>query len=441
MTTSTMIREILDYLKKHPDSSFPDLKKGLGVPVTDFKDDFYNLKNDKYLSQKTIHGQDSNGNLKSYHVFRVSPKGLELLLNLSKTENLENKENTLKSDSKKVFISHAYNDKKIADRIINKLVLPNLNIEKEDIFYTSKRETGIGISQNWRNTIKHNIIQCKIYIALITSNFQKSEMCLNELGAAWVLNKTIYPIILPPVKLDNFSLLISDLQALIISNPIDIRSFLNSLQIDLEKLYNIGPRTDTDLEKEIIKYGKSLRQFLRKNPSHFKIPSSPKNDRKSDLKISPHIGDPDDESFKGLNLKFIDISIENTSNKSIEFDIEMKVHKNPDCKIILQKDLKELIKKQQQKPRGPFDYGLIDIRTPSFDFDVHSKEFKDYILVSRIKLRNQKTAVRLSQQDIEVDVFNKNVLIIKKGATKIKAEITIRSDDFTEGILFRTIEI
>jgi hypothetical protein len=433
-----MIKEILEYLNNHPDSSFLELKKGLNIPVSDFKDDFYNLKNDKYLSQKTVYGQDKNGNRQSYHVFRVSPKGLEFLLSLSKAENLDI---TLETESKKIFISHSYTDRKIADKIINKLLLPNLTIEKKDVFYTSDRETGIPISLNWRNKIKLNIIQCKIYIALITTNFQSSEMCLNELGAAWVLSKTIYPIILPPVKLDNFSNLISDLQALDISNPIDIRSFLNSLQLDLKKLYDINPKIDTDIENEILKYGKSLRQYMRKNPSHFKSPEIKRNDRKTDLKITPIIGDPGDEMFKGLDLQYIDVSIENISHKSIEFDVEMKVFKHTECNIILEKDLKKILKERLKKPRSPFDYGLSDIEPLTIDFDVNSKDFSEYILLSRAKLRNQKTAVSIAQHDIENDIFNKSLLIIDKGSKLIKMEVTIRSDDFTDGILHRTFEI
>jgi hypothetical protein len=126
-----------------------------------------------------------------------------------------------------------------------------------------------------------NIQECDIYIALITKNFRESEMCLNELGAAWVLDKIIYPLILPPINYNNFGLLISDLQALDISKPVNIKSFLISLQSDLLKFSEIDFRSGVNMENMIVKFGKSLRQFLRQNPNIFKS-KEPKDYKKTE---------------------------------------------------------------------------------------------------------------------------------------------------------------
>jgi len=217
-----MIRTILEYIRDHPESSFPEISEGLGIEVEKWKNDFYSLKNDKYLNVIRTKKSDNHGNPLFINSFRLAPKGLELLLKLSE----ENKRTQNKNqDSKKIFISHSFKDRKITDRIIKKLLLPIFELDKNDIFYTSNQETGIPISSNWRNKIKTQIKECPIYVALITPNFQSSSTCLNELGAAWVLDKRIYPLILPPISYSNFGLLISDLQSLDISKAVNINSF------------------------------------------------------------------------------------------------------------------------------------------------------------------------------------------------------------------------
>jgi len=102
---------------------------------------------------------------------------------------------TSRTDKKKIFLSHAYEDRKIADRIIDKILVPVFELDKRvDIFYTSKRETGIRSSLHWRNKIKSSLINCEIFIALITTNYKQSEMCLGEIGAAWVQKKNLFNI-------------------------------------------------------------------------------------------------------------------------------------------------------------------------------------------------------------------------------------------------------
>lgn len=166
-------------------------------------------------------------------------------------------------------MSHAYLDSRIADRIINKLLIPIFSLDKQrDIFFTSKRKTGIRSSINWKNNIKQNLKDCDVFIALITTNFKQSEMCLGEIGAAWVLNKKIYSLILPPINHQNFSEVISELQADMLMKKEDVDMFIESLATDLKKLYDIE-KTVESLDDYVMKFHKSLRSYKRKNPHLF----------------------------------------------------------------------------------------------------------------------------------------------------------------------------
>lgn len=172
---------------------------------------------------------------------------------------------------KKIFLSHSYRDKDIAIKIVEKLLIKIFVINKQsDVFFTSKRETGIESSINWRKHIKTNLQDCDIFIALITTNFKESEMCLAEIGAAWALNKKIYPLIIPPIKYENFSPVIAELQADMLLKREDVESLISSLKIQLKEMFGIDIQPNVDISKCITAFLKSTKGYLQKNPDLFK---------------------------------------------------------------------------------------------------------------------------------------------------------------------------
>lgn len=175
----------------------------------------------------------------------------------------------MESNSKKIFLSHAKLDREIANRIIDKLIVPIFNMDKQkDVFYTSRRETGIRSNTNWRDNIKEKLTECKIFIPLITVNFKNSEMCLSELGAAWALNKDIYPLLLPPINYDNFGVVISELQADNLMSREDIKMLIKTLAVDIKKYYDIN-LVENNTDSHITKFLKSMRSYRRRNPDLF----------------------------------------------------------------------------------------------------------------------------------------------------------------------------
>ncbi len=261
-----MLIKLLEYIKNNPNSDREQCADGLKIEKEKIKDDFDSLIHDKLLRSKQVTKTNEFGGSKSYPVFSINAKGLEFLSNVSSTSTSKNKVDKLK---KKIFVSHAYTDKGIAERIIEKLLIPIFGLDKKnDIFFTSKRETGINPSLNWRNKIKASIAETDVFIALITTNFKNKEMCQNELGAAWIENKEIFPLIIPPITFENFSVVVADLQAANIRINEDVKSFVESLEIILERLY---PDTYElkNVEESIKAFSKSLRSYLRKNPDLF----------------------------------------------------------------------------------------------------------------------------------------------------------------------------
>lgn len=158
-------------------------------------------------------------------------------------------------------------------------------------------------------------------------------------------------------------------------------------------------------------------------------------DRKQDLKITPHFGVPNDELLGDLDVHYLDIDIENISTRSIDFDIEMKVYRSSNFSLLSEPDIRKAINEN----KGSNFYSIGQVSIPSFHVDI--EEYEDFIIISRTKLRYEKTAVSIEQKKTEKNIFNQYLFVVEKTPSKIKCEITIRSDDFTEGILSKSFEI
>jgi len=96
------------------------------------------------------------------------------------------------------FISHSSKDSILVNKIVEFLQL-TLKVDRSTIYCTSGKGTkNIGTGENFIDNIKANVIGTKMVIFIFTPNYFKSKFCLAELGAAWVLNSKIFPIIIPP---------------------------------------------------------------------------------------------------------------------------------------------------------------------------------------------------------------------------------------------------
>ena len=85
------------------------------------------------------------------------------------------------SKNKKIFISHATNDKKIASDIVKKLIEFS-NFSTEDIFCTSIELCNIEIGNKWIEEIDHNLGNCKYFLMLCSKDSINSKFVWYEFG-------------------------------------------------------------------------------------------------------------------------------------------------------------------------------------------------------------------------------------------------------------------
>ena len=101
---------------------------------------------------------------------------------------------------KTVFISHATKDKEIIDAFVDVILVGALSVTVDKIFCVSTDGMKIKSGEDWRNSINESLKSAKINFLIITPNYKESEVCMNEMGAAWVTSAKVLPLIVEPIN-------------------------------------------------------------------------------------------------------------------------------------------------------------------------------------------------------------------------------------------------
>lgn len=178
-----------------------------------------------------------------------------------------------------------------------------------------------------------------------------------------------------------------------------------------------------------IRVGSSTNKITRKDLEIIYDNRFKSKDRKNDLKINPIVGIPNDSELYELGFHYLDVEILNTSNKSIEFEVDLEVFRPDDHILITEKEVRQTQHKNHQNSHSIFGTSglFVSFSDPFFS----SKDTSDSIILSD----NRASKYRLAQKDSLRDIFNQNLLLIIKKMKPVQGKITIRSDDFTTGLL------
>jgi hypothetical protein len=99
---------------------------------------------------------------------------------------------------KKVFISHASEDKQIVSLFVDQILCAGSGVNIEDVIYTSRDDSGVVNGNDIPSCIKDGIKQAAIFFMMVSEKYRNSEVCLNEMGAAWMLDDLPKKILLMP---------------------------------------------------------------------------------------------------------------------------------------------------------------------------------------------------------------------------------------------------
>ncbi len=146
-----------------------------------------------------------------------------------------------------IFISHSSKDSDIVKSFVNNILCLGMDINREDIFCTSIQDVGIRSGEDFLKRIKAELINVSTIYLLISDEYRKSEICLNEMGAAWALEKKVIPLILPPLNYSEVGCLHSSNHIRQINNKGDLISLCEEYSGNLS-LSKVNGQIDIFLE-------------------------------------------------------------------------------------------------------------------------------------------------------------------------------------------------
>lgn len=85
----------------------------------------------------------------------------------------------------KIFISHSSKNKILGEALVD--LLRSVGIKDSEIIFTSNTAYGIPVGQNIFHWLKSQISEKPFVIYLLSEEYYQSIACLNEMGAAWII--------------------------------------------------------------------------------------------------------------------------------------------------------------------------------------------------------------------------------------------------------------
>lgn len=203
----------------------------------------------------------------------------------------------------------------------------------------------------------------------------------------------------------------------------------------------INGKTDFKYGDGFIRIGTSTKKIGRKEIDDILRSKQKYNNRKNDIIIKPIVGTSENEEVSKWNVQYLDINIENISNKSIELDVEMNIFKKDNFELLTESEfISEIEEKENQrkKANSPYPISFTQIKTPILNNHTTTKVTDEIFGIQRNPIKS-KYGITIPQNSVFEDVFLQSVILLQNSENIIEAEVIIRSDDFIDGALKKTI--
>jgi hypothetical protein len=134
-----------------------------------------------------------------------------------------------------IFISYSSKNATILNSFVERILRLGLGINLEDIKCTGIENSRPTSGENFKIWIKNNILEADIIIQLISVEYKESEVCLNEMGASWVSNKKVIPLLIEDIDYYNIGFLHNENQLLRLDSKENLHQLIDELSVLLGK--------------------------------------------------------------------------------------------------------------------------------------------------------------------------------------------------------------
>lgn len=172
----------------------------------------------------------------------------------------------------KIFISHSSKDKLIVDAFVENILILGCGISEKNIFCTSIDGLGIKNGNDFRQHILNELQSSDYSFLLISNNYKKSDICLNEMGASWAIkNLEVKPFLFPNIDFDSIGTLYSVKQVSRLNNGVDLDELFEeiTLKYGINKSTTRWNKYKFDFLETVENYRKDNLVFISPSPDEF----------------------------------------------------------------------------------------------------------------------------------------------------------------------------
>ena len=172
---------------------------------------------------------------------------------MSKSEK-KNSNNSKESGERQIFISHASKNSDYGNALVE--LLTGVGIANNKIVFTSNTAYGIPIGENIFDWLKNRINEKPHVIYLLSKEYYDSIACLNEMGAAWVVENQHTMLFTPNFDLKSYEFQNGALDPRKIGFRINNEERLTEFVESLKVTFKISPG--------MVLVNQKIKEFLKK---------------------------------------------------------------------------------------------------------------------------------------------------------------------------------
>lgn len=221
--------------------------------------DIYDRTKDKFIwNTLIILKQDFNGWKDQISFNELSGSLLAVRKNIDKyypaaiSKNSTIKEEyTMLQKSPKIFISHSSQDKEYVTCLVD--FLEDIGLTENQLFCSSVPGYGIPLDEDIYDYLKQQFQEHDLHVILVLSdNYYQSVACMNEMGAAWILQSKYTTILLPGFEFKEVKGAINPrkIGLKLDSDPIEVKEKLGQLKNVLTQEFGLAHISDVRWERK-----------------------------------------------------------------------------------------------------------------------------------------------------------------------------------------------
>ena len=136
-------------------------------------------------------------------------------------------------DGSRLFLSHSHADRDLAMRLVE-LFLATSSLQPDDIFCSSLSGIGVPEGKNFVEYIRVALLQARLVVVVITPSYLGRPFCLCELGAAWALELSSFPLLAGDTTVGDLDGVLGQVQASRLDDPDALDRLRERVRRDLD---------------------------------------------------------------------------------------------------------------------------------------------------------------------------------------------------------------